>query len=513
MFKSYAPAPRSRSRSRGRRSWGDADSRRDRYRDYRSAWDRDRNRGRDRSGNRDRDRDRDRDRERDRDRDRGGGRDRAGDRERDGSRSARRCRRSYSGKPAQVSPRRRRPPASAEKRDANSSSASSGAGTAKKTGGGSRAKRKERESQYWAGRMGDTVGADSGSGPRYVVERVLGQGTYARVYQCQQVADDGRGGRYAVKIARADSRYVESAEEELQMLDVISKKGGEQHCCVNYLAHFSMAKAGSEAPHICIVFPQYGPCVYSVMTYNLKTTGVGGYSVDAVRSFTFQILTALKFLHGLQIIHTDLKPENVLFRTSQFLVGPDGYRTMLCQQVVLIDFGSATFDDDADKDPIIQTRHYRAPEVVLGLGWSMPADIWSAGIMAVELLTGACVFMTHTDEEHLALMEQTLLEPPPEAMRRRARDRGFSLYARDLQLQWPADRWPRGPDQQRLRSQMPLSEQCEGARDSFTGHNEFYDLIRDMLRYDPSVRMTAREALRSPYMQHGDWHVKGRYDD
>ena len=55
--------------------------------------------------------------------------------------------------------------------------------------------------------------------------------------------------------------------------------------------------------------------------------------------------------------------------------------------IKVIDFGSATFCDQYHST-IVSTRHYRAPEVILGLGWSFEADIWSIGCILVELVTG-----------------------------------------------------------------------------------------------------------------------------
>ncbi len=67
---------------------------------------------------------------------------------------------------------------------------------------------------------------------------------------------------------------------------------------------------------------------------------------------------------------------------------PLAHITMIIVQV--IDFGSATFEE-AYHSTIVSTRHYRAPEVVLGLGWSYPADMWSIGCIIAELATGAWV--------------------------------------------------------------------------------------------------------------------------
>ena len=62
-------------------------------------------------------------------------------------------------------------------------------------------------------------------------------------------------------------------------------------------------------------------------------------------------------------------------------------RQPVTSQIKVIDFGSATFSDQYHST-VVSTRHYRAPEVILGLGWSFEADIWSIGCILVELVTG-----------------------------------------------------------------------------------------------------------------------------
>lgn len=56
----------------------------------------------------------------------------------------------------------------------------------------------------------------------------------------------------------------------------------------------------------------------------------------------------------------------------------------------------------------MSTRHYRAPEIILGLGWSFPCDIWSIGCILVEFYTGDALFQTHDNREHLAMMEAVI---------------------------------------------------------------------------------------------------------
>lgn len=77
---------------------------------------------------------------------------------------------------------------------------------------------------------------------------------------------------------------------------------------------------------------------------------------------------------------------------------------LLDTEIRLIDFGSATFQDEYHSS-VVSTRHYRAPEIILGLGWSYPCDIWSIGCILVEFFTGDALFQTHENLEHLAMME------------------------------------------------------------------------------------------------------------
>ena len=104
------------------------------------------------------------------------------------------------------------------------------------------------------------------------------------------------------------------------------------------------------------------------------------------------------------------------------------YKQVLSSDVKLIDFGSATFDHE-HHSTIVSTRHYRAPEVILEVGWSQPCDVWSVGCIMFELYTGYTLFQvrhclsppniyltyilgvslqTHDNREHLAMMERIL---------------------------------------------------------------------------------------------------------
>lgn len=134
----------------------------------------------------------------------------------------------------------------------------------------------------------------------------------------------------------------------------------------------------------------------------------------------FKQSLTLVVLHDLNLIHTDLKPENILLVDNTYQTFtynraiPSSTTTtnrtsrhrkvLLNPEIRLIDFGSATFEDEYHSS-VVSTRHYRAPEIILNLGWSYPCDIWSIGCILVEFFTGDALFQTHDNLEHLAMME------------------------------------------------------------------------------------------------------------
>lgn len=95
----------------------------------------------------------------------------------------------------------------------------------------------------------------------------------------------------------------------------------------------------------------------------------------------------------------------------------DHYFLPLFLNLKIIDFGGATYKTERHSE-IINTRQYRAPEVILGnisylysfyLGcceWDEKSDIWSIACILVELYTGELFFPTHNNEEHLCLIEK-----------------------------------------------------------------------------------------------------------
>lgn len=214
-------------------------------------------------------------------------------------------------------------------------------------------------------------------------------------------------------------------------------------------------------------------------------------------------------MHDMHLIHTDLKPENILFVSPEYIKVPDYKflqvapwssrdgsvykRLPKSSAIKVIDFGSTAYERQ-DHNYIVSTRHYRAPEVILGLGWSFPCDIWSAGCILVELCSGEALFQTHENLEHLAMMER-VLGPLPQNMLKRV-DRHAEKFVRRGRLDWPEGATSR----ESIKAVMKLPR-LQNLVMQHVDHSagDLIDLLQGLLKYEPSQRMTAHEALRHPF--------------
>jgi len=241
--------------------------------------------------------------------------------------------------------------------------------------------------------------------------------------------------------------------------------------------------------HVCISFDILGLSVFDF----LKDNSYQPYDLDQVRHIGWQLCRAVKFLHDNHLTHTDLKPENILFvnSDSDIIYNPQkksDFRRVKSSEIRLIDFGSATFDHE-HHSTIVSTRHYRAPEVILELGWSQPCDVWSVGCIIFELYTGFTLFQTHDNLEHLAMMERIIGNIPAKMSRRTKKGKYFDHGM----LRWNENSTE---GQYVLDNCKPLKKYQLIDSDD---HRQLFDLLCKMLQYETSSRINLKGALRHPF--------------
>jgi len=86
---------------------------------------------------------------------------------------------------------------------------------------------------------------------------------------------------------------------------------------------------------------------------------------------------------------------------------------------------------------VVSTRHYRAPEIILGIGWSYPCDLWSIGCILVEFFTGDALFQTHDNLEHLAMMNSVLGPLPPHMVMSANKEGQKFFFKESKKLRYP----------------------------------------------------------------------------
>lgn len=131
-----------------------------------------------------------------------------------------------------------------------------------------------------------------------------------------------------MKVVKSASQYTETARDEIRMLKVIRNtdpKDPYSERIVRLLNHFNMT--GPNGRHTCLVFQPLGCSLYKLIVKN----NYQGLPIEVVKSITKQILEGLHFLHiKCNIIHTDIKPENILLELDK----PPGVPSTHHQQYV-----------------------------------------------------------------------------------------------------------------------------------------------------------------------------------
>lgn len=324
---------------------------------------------------------------------------------------------------------------------------------------------------------------------RYIVENVIGKGSFGRVVKAY---DELRDEYVAIKIVKSKRAFRKQALIELKILQTLQSADPNDE--------FNIVRMKDEFlhhNHQCIVFELLSMNLYQL----LRDTRYYGVSLNLVRKFARQLLTNLEFLRTVKggVIHCDLKPENVLLRNSKH------------SKIKVIDFGSACFSDDK-MYTYIQSRFYRAPEVLLGCPYSTAIDMWSLGCILVEMHTGKPIFDGQNAHEQVFLQALIMGVPPlhmitsgtkagdyfafmPESnqwrLRRGQLDLG-RLYGRKKTLRQVIGVDTNGPSGRRANEAMGHTH-----RD----YKNFHDLVIRMLDYNPKTRITPGEALKHKFFQ------------
>lgn len=316
---------------------------------------------------------------------------------------------------------------------------------------------------------------------RYEVLKVIGKGSFGQVVKAY---DHKSHQHVALKMVRNEKRFHRQAQEEIRILEHLKKQDKD-----NTMNIIHMYEQFTFRNHICITFELLSMNLYEL----IKKNKFQGFSLQLVRKFAHSILQCLDALYKNRIIHCDLKPENVLLKQQ----GRSGIK--------VIDFGSSCYEHQRIYT-YIQSRFYRAPEVILGAKYGMPIDMWSLGCILAELLTGYPLFPGEDESDQLACIIELLGMPPQKVLdnSKRARNfissRGYPRYCTinvgaDGQVQMTGGRSRRGKYRGPPGAKDMVSA-LKGCDDTL-----FLDFMKRTLEWDPAVRMTPGQALRHTWLR------------
>ncbi|KAM3141054.1 hypothetical protein pb186bvf_006855 [Paramecium bursaria] len=291
---------------------------------------------------------------------------------------------------------------------------------------------------------------------QYKIIKKLGDGTYGQVFKGSNIQTG-----QIVAIKKFKKKY-HSFEECLNLREVKALQKLKHHNIIKLLEVFK------EKDELNLVFEFLDLDIYKAFIENKHSI-----SEDRIRNIIRQVVEGLAYMHKNGYFHRDLKPENLLIH---------GDTVKIC------DFGLAR--EVRSRPPYtdyVATRWYRAPEILLKQpNYNTPVDIFALGCIMAELYNMEPLFNGTSELDQLFKICQVLGTPT----------------TRDVL-------WP---DVQKLASASNISfPQCQEQpleRVIPSCSKEALQLIKDMLKYDPLKRPSAKQILDYPYFQdHKDFTI------
>ncbi|KAM7280187.1 hypothetical protein ACFE04_007321 [Oxalis oulophora] len=306
---------------------------------------------------------------------------------------------------------------------------------------------------------------------RYHVTEYLGSAAFSKAIQAH---DLHTGMDVCVKIIKNNKDFFDQSLDEIKLLKFVNKHDpADKYHLLRLYDYFYYRE------HLLIVCELLKANLYEFHKFNRESGGEVYFTMPRLQSITIQCLEALDFLHRLGLIHCDLKPENILVKSYS-----------RCE-IKVIDLGSSCFETD-HLCSYVQSRSYRAPEVILGLPYAKKIDIWSLGCILAELCTGNVLFQNDSPATLLARVIG-IIGPIEQSMLAKGRDtykyftKNHMLYERNQEsnrLEYLI------PKKTSLRHRLPMGDQG------------FIDFVGQLLEVNPKKRPSASEALKHPWLSY-----------
>lgn len=301
---------------------------------------------------------------------------------------------------------------------------------------------------------------------RYEIIRELGKGSFGVVLRA---FDHLKKEFVALKILRNKKKLHKQGLVEIKLIETLNKNDPEDKKNI-----VRLRESFKFRNHICITFELLSINLYEF----IKNNDFRGVSLRLTKRFAIQILVSLLYMDEFNIIHCDLKPENILLRN----INKSGIK--------IIDYGSGCFKNERIYT-YIQSRFYRAPEIILGIPYTTAIDMWSFGCILFELYTGYPLFAGEDEQEQLQWIMEIKGVPPNSILVAATRTRIF----------FDEEYNPKLCENSRGKTRLP------DTKDLFKiiswDDPDFVDFIDKWTEWKLSDRLTPADALHHNWIKQG----------
>uniref|UniRef100_A0A3B4TXG7 Protein kinase domain-containing protein n=1 Tax=Seriola dumerili TaxID=41447 RepID=A0A3B4TXG7_SERDU len=226
----------------------------------------------------------------------------------------------------------------------------------------------------------------SGNVSNYLIQRVLGRGSFGQVVQCINLDTKEK---VAIKIMRKDESW--AAKREVIILNRLKKLDRDKNNLIKFTEQFE------DKGHVCLVFEILDISIEDL----IQRMTFKPLHLSEIRVIAQQMLVALDALKSLGLVHADIKPDNIMLVDHQ----------LQPFKVKLIDFGMAVPISKVRTGTMIQIPGYRAPEVMLGLPLTEAVDMWGLGCILAFMYLGQDPYPLHCKLEVLRVIIQMQGQP------------------------------------------------------------------------------------------------------
>eukprot|EP01130_Rhizamoeba_saxonica_P016528 TRINITY_DN765_c0_g1_i4.p1 TRINITY_DN765_c0_g1~~TRINITY_DN765_c0_g1_i4.p1 ORF type:complete len:607 (+),score=146.19 TRINITY_DN765_c0_g1_i4:183-2003(+) len=317
---------------------------------------------------------------------------------------------------------------------------------------------------------------------RYKVLGYHGKGVFSSVVRCSDLENGEK--EVAIKLLRNNAHMKRTGRKEVKILELLTETDqDDNYNCIRLLDNFV------DRDHLALVFESMDCNLRQFIKKHGYNVGLG---IKAVRVYSYKLAMALVHLKKNNIIHADIKPDNILLEGKA--------------NIKLGDLGSAYEADEAiEPTPLLVSRYYRAPEIILGYDYKFPLDTWSYGCCIYEIATGKIMHKSKDINHHLQMIleccgpiSKKMIQHGFFSQEHFNYDFNFLQRVKDLSA----------PDGERLKVTKidePTRDLKEEIINSFSAKGKkqiyvklFADLLCKCITSDPDKRITPEDILLHP---------------